>query len=64
MCLSFCDFAKPSIIRHVIEESCLKNHLVLDLKVECHQISSLSHFIAYGMGARDIFKNLSIKNRI
>ena len=50
----FVTLQKPSIIRHVIEESCLKNHLVLDLKVECHQISSLSHFIAYGMGVSAI----------
>ncbi|MFW1859683.1 LysR family transcriptional regulator [Acinetobacter defluvii] len=50
----FVTLQKPSIIRHVIEESCLKNNLVLDLKVECHQISSLSHFVAYGMGVTAI----------
>lgn len=50
----FVTLQKPSIIRHIIEESCLKNNLVLDLKVECHQISSLSHFVASGMGVTAI----------
>ena len=50
----FVTLQKPSIIRHVIEECCIQNQLVLDLKVECHQISSLSHFVAYGMGVTAI----------
>lgn len=50
----FVTLQKPSIIRHVIEQNCLENNLVLDLKVECHQISSLSHFVAYGMGVTAI----------
>ena len=50
----FITLQKPSIIRHVIEQSCEKNNQVLDLKVECHQISSLSHFIAFGMGVSAI----------
>ena len=50
----FVTLQKPSIIRHVIEQNCLENNLVLDLKVECHQISSLSHFVAYGIGVTAI----------
>ena len=50
----FVTLQKPSIIRHVIENCCQKNQLILDLKVECHQISSLSHFVAYGMGVSAI----------
>ena len=50
----FVTLQKPSIIRHVIEQTCIENNLVLDLKVECHQISSLSHFVAYGMGVTAI----------
>lgn len=50
----FVTLQKPSIIRHVIEQTCVENNLVLDLKVECHQISSLSHFVAYGMGVTAI----------
>ena len=50
----FITLQKPSIIRHVIEKYCLNNNLILDLKVECHQISSLSHFVAYGMGVTAI----------
>ena len=50
----FVTLQNPSIIRHVIEEHCASHQVVLDLKVECHQISSLSHFIAYGMGVSAI----------
>ncbi len=50
----FITLQNPSIIRHTIEKSCKDNKLVLDLKVECHQISSLSHFVAYGMGVSAI----------
>ena len=50
----FITLQKPSIIRHVIENYCFNNHLLLDLKVECHQISSLSHFVSYGMGVTAI----------
>lgn len=46
----FITLQQPSIIRHVIEQKCIQHHLVLDLKVECHQISSLSNFVAYGLG--------------
>lgn len=28
--------------------------MILDLKLECHQISSLSHFVAFGMGVSAI----------
>ena len=50
----FVTLQNPSIIRHVIEEHCAAHQVVLDLKVECHQISSLSHFVAYGMGVSAI----------
>ena len=50
----FITLQKPSIIRHVVEEKCAHNDLILDLKIECHQISSLSHFVAFGMGVSAI----------
>jgi LysR family carnitine catabolism transcriptional activator len=50
----FITLQKPSIIRHVVEEKCAQNDLILDLKIECHQISSLSHFVAFGMGVSAI----------
>ena len=50
----FVTLQNPSIIRHVIEEHCAALQVVLYLKVECHQISSLSHFVAYGMGVSAI----------
>ncbi len=50
----FVTLQNPSIVRHLIEQHCLKNNLVLDLKVECHQISSLSSFVAYGIGVSAI----------
>ncbi len=46
----FVTLQRPSIVRHLIEENCLKNNIQLDLKVECHQISSLSSFVALGIG--------------
>ncbi|WP_445116260.1 LysR family transcriptional regulator [Acinetobacter sp. WZC-1] len=46
----FITLQHPSILRHLIEQNCLKNNLTLDLKVECHQISSLSSFVAQGIG--------------
>lgn len=50
----FITLQNPSIIRHAVEKKCQENNVVLDLKVECHQISSLSHFVAYGMGVSAI----------
>ncbi len=50
----FVTLQKPSIVRHVIDQCCQKHQLLLDLKVECHQISSLSHFVASGMGVTAI----------
>ncbi|SPL70555.1 LysR family transcriptional regulator [Acinetobacter stercoris] len=50
----FITLQHPSIIRRVVEQNCARNNQVLDLKVECHQISSLSHFVAYGMGVSAI----------
>jgi LysR family carnitine catabolism transcriptional activator len=38
----------------VVEEKCSQNNMILDLKLECHQISSLSHFVAFGMGVSAI----------
>lgn len=32
----------------------MRNNITLDLKVECHQISSLSSFVAYGIGVSAI----------
>ena len=46
----FVTLQQPSIVRSIVEESCRQNNLILNLKVECHQISSLSQFIAQGMG--------------
>lgn len=65
----FITLQHPSIIRHIIEQNCLHNQMILDLKVECHQISSLSHFVAFGMGVSAIprrFKNFidQEKNRL
>lgn len=64
----FVTLQKPSIIRHVIEECCIQNNLVLDLKLECHQISSLSHFVAYGMGVSVIPRHfqqfIDLKNNV
>lgn len=50
----FITLQQPSIIRHVVEKYCLKNNIILDLKIECHQISSLSHFVAHGLGVTAI----------
>ena len=46
----FVTLQQPSIVRHLIEENCNKNNIQLDLKLECHQISSLSSFVALGIG--------------
>lgn len=46
----FVTLQQPSIVRHLIEENCKNNDIQLDLKVECHQISSLSSFVALGIG--------------
>lgn len=50
----FITLQSPSIIRHVIESNCINYNVTLDLKIECHQISSLSHFVAYGLGVTAI----------
>ena len=46
----FITLQQPSIVRNIVEACCQENQLILNLKVECHQISSLSQFIAQGMG--------------
>ncbi|WP_374528182.1 LysR family transcriptional regulator [Acinetobacter sp.] len=46
----FVTLQQPSIVRHLIEENCAQNNTQLDLKLECHQISSLSSFVALGIG--------------
>ena len=50
----FITLQKPSIIRHIIENKCFNKDVVLDIKVECHQISSLSHFVSHGLGVTAI----------
>jgi len=50
----FVTLQKPSIVRYLVEQNCLRNNITLDLKVECHQISSLSSFVAYGIGVSAI----------
>ncbi|RLZ09589.1 LysR family transcriptional regulator [Acinetobacter sp. 2JN-4] len=50
----FITLQKPSIVRHLIEQNCLRNNMTLDLKIECHQISSLSSFVALGIGVSAI----------
>ncbi|MCH4245095.1 LysR family transcriptional regulator [Acinetobacter gerneri] len=52
--LPFVTLQQPSIIRYLVEQNCKKYNQVLDLKVECHQISSLSNFVAYGLGVSAI----------
>lgn len=56
----------PSIVRHVVEQKSEQLNILLDVKLECHQISSLSHFVASGMGITTVprqFKNsLDLKN--
>lgn len=50
----FVTLQKPSIVRHLVEQNCLRYNMTLDLKLECHQISSLSSFVAYGIGVSAI----------
>ncbi len=50
----FVTLQKASIVRYLVEQNCLRNNITLDLKVECHQISSLSSFVAYGIGVSAI----------
>lgn len=50
----FITLQKPSIVRHLVEQNCLRNNMTLDLKIECHQISSLSSFVAHGIGVSAI----------
>ncbi|WOE31746.1 MULTISPECIES: LysR family transcriptional regulator [unclassified Acinetobacter] len=50
----FITLQTPSIIRYVIEQHCLERNITLDLKIECHQISSLSQFVSYNMGVTAI----------
>lgn len=51
---SFITLQHPSIVRQIIEQKYLEYQLTLDLKVECHQISSISNFVALGMGVSAI----------
>ena len=50
----FISLQNPSIVRHIIEKKSAENHVPLDLKLECHQVSSLAHFVAYGLGVSAI----------
>lgn len=50
----FITVQKPSIVRVIIEQNCLLNDVSLDLKVECHQISSISNLVSMGIGVSAI----------
>lgn len=50
----FITVQKPSIVRMIIEQNCLMNHMELDLKVECHQIASICNLVAQGIGVSAI----------
>lgn len=46
----FITLQSPSIIRQIVETKAMEHGMTLDLKLECHQISSLAHFVASGLG--------------
>lgn len=50
----FVSLQSPSIVRHIIEKKCSENNVQLNLKLECHQVSSLAHFVAHGLGVSAI----------
>jgi len=41
---------KPSVVRHLIDQYCVNKQLLLDVQVECHQITSISNFVGIGAG--------------
>ena len=50
----FITLQHPSIVRYLLEQNASRLDLVLDLKVECHQISTFSSFVALGIGVSAI----------
>lgn len=50
----FVTLQHPSIVRYLLEQNAQQHDLILDLKVECHQISSLSNLVALGIGVSAI----------
>lgn len=50
----FVTLQNPSIVRQIVETKAAKNDLTLDLKLECHQVSSLAHFVALNLGVSAI----------
>ena len=50
----FITLQHPSIVRYLLEQNASRLGLVLDLKVECHQISTFSSFVALGIGVSAI----------
>jgi LysR family transcriptional regulator, carnitine catabolism transcriptional activator len=46
----FVTLQSPSIVRQIVERKALENAMTLDVKLECHQVSSLAHFVASGLG--------------
>lgn len=50
----FVTLQHPSIVRLLLEQNAHRLGMILDLKVECHQISSLSSFVVQGLGVSAI----------
>ncbi|RKG30642.1 LysR family transcriptional regulator [Acinetobacter tianfuensis] len=50
----FVTLQNPSIVRQIVETKAAENDITLDLKLECHQISSLAHFVALDLGVSAI----------
>lgn len=50
----FITLQAPSAIRQLIDEYCANKELQLDIKVECHQITSISSLVSSGMGVSAI----------
>jgi LysR family carnitine catabolism transcriptional activator len=46
----FISLQQPSVVRFMLDEFCAQNNIVLDVKVECHQITSISQFVACNVG--------------
>lgn len=64
----FISLQYPSIVRSLLEQNANQLNLILNLKIECHQISSFSQFVALGLGVSAIprhFKNcIDLENNI
>lgn len=46
----FVTLQKPSVVRHLVDQYCQANQLLLDVQIECHQITSMCNFVAIGAG--------------